>query len=150
MTTGIPFTKGHGTGNDFVILSDPEGELELSGELVRSICDRRLGVGGDGILRVVRTERAATAPDVDVAAPVGSPEWFMDYRNSDGTVGEMCGNGIRVFARFLVEQGLAGPGRMEIMTRGGLRVVEAAATGDVAVDMGRPVHEGLPARASIG
>ncbi len=150
VSTGIPFSKGHGTGNDFVVLSDPEGDLDLSPELIRALCDRRFGVGGDGVLRVVRTGRAAAAPELDVTAPVGAPEWFMDYRNSDGTVGETCGNGIRVFARFLVERGLAQPGRMEIMTRGGVRVVAADRSGDIAVDMGAPVRRGFPVEASIG
>ncbi len=150
MSSGIPFSKGHGTGNDFVVLCDPEGDLDLSAELVRALCDRRFGLGGDGVLRVVRTSRAASAPDLDVTAPVGAPEWFMDYRNSDGTIGEMCGNGIRVFARFLVERQLVPPGRMEIMTRGGVRVVDADRSGDVAVDMGAPLRRGFPDTATVG
>jgi len=91
------FAKGHGTENDFVLLPDPDGSLhgdlsaEQMAERVRALCDRRAGIGGDGVLRVVRDDG----------------RWFMDYRNADGSLSEMCGNGIRVFARYLVEEGLA-------------------------------------------
>lgn len=144
------FTKGHGTGNDFVVVPDPEGALELTGDHVRALCHRRFGIGGDGVLRVVRTERAAQAPDIDVVAEPGGPEWFMDYRNADGTLAQMCGNGIRVFARYLVDRRLADPGRLHIATRGGVRVVTVPEVGDITVDMGAPVVEGYPQESSIG
>ncbi|MEO5874071.1 MAG: diaminopimelate epimerase [Streptosporangiaceae bacterium] len=118
------FTKGHGTENDFVILPDPDGLLDLTPELVARICDRRAGIGADGILRAVRAEEA---------------EWFMDYRNADGSIAEMCGNGLRVFARYLVDSGLAAPGEFQVLTRAGLRAVRLAGTGDVTVDLGAPV-----------
>jgi diaminopimelate epimerase len=121
------FTKGHGTENDFVILPDPDDLLDLTPELVAHICDRRAGIGADGVLRVLRAEEA---------------EWFMDYRNADGSIAEMCGNGVRVFARYLVDSGLAAPGEFEILTRGGLKGVRLAETGDVTVDMGPPVLQG--------
>ena len=127
------FLKGHGTENDFVILPDAEGELALSGALVARICDRRAGIGADGILRVVRTE---LAPEVAAQAEVA--EWFMDYRNSDGSLAEMCGNGSRVFARYLVEAGLVGPGEFMIATRGGPRRVRMEENGEVTVEMGLP------------
>lgn len=95
----LRFTKGHGTGNDFVLFADPDGEVDLSAAQVAAICDRHFGVGADGILRAVRTAAAPDAPD--------GAEWFMDYRNADGSIAEMCGNGIRVFTAFLLEQGLA-------------------------------------------
>ena len=88
----VPFAKGHGTENDFVILPDPDGVLELPPQLVRALCDRRAGIGADGVLRVVRTVRIPEGLGLD-------GEWFMDYRNGDGSIAEMCGNGIRVFAR---------------------------------------------------
>jgi diaminopimelate epimerase len=141
------FVKGHGTENDFVILPDPDGSLDLTPALVAAICDRRAGIGADGVLRVVRSKALGRE---------GAPEWFMDYRNSDGSIAEMCGNGVRVFARYLVEAGLAAPGDLSIATRGGVRAVRLAASGDVTVDMGMPkvlgksratvagrVHEGL-------
>ncbi|TDC51828.1 diaminopimelate epimerase [Actinomadura sp. KC345] len=121
------FVKGHGTENDFVILPDPDGDLDLAPEAVARLCDRRAGIGADGVLRVVRTKAAG----LDTGA-----EWFMDYRNADGSIAEMCGNGIRVFARFLVEAGLAAPGEWDVATRAGLRRVTLGASGDVSVDMG--------------
>ncbi|MBC6462714.1 diaminopimelate epimerase [Actinomadura sp. HBU206391] len=129
------FIKGHGTQNDFVILPDHEGSLDLSPSLVAALCDRRAGVGADGVLRVVRTKAAG---DLAIDDAFGDAEWFMDYRNADGGVGEMCGNGIRVFARYLVDAGLAAPGEWDIATRAGLKRVTLGASGDVSVDMGAP------------
>ncbi|MFT4135530.1 diaminopimelate epimerase [Microbacterium sp.] len=101
MPLTLPFTKGHGTGNDFVIVPDPEGAVHLSDSQVAALCDRRFGIGADGILRVVRS---AALPE---GAATPDAEWFMDYRNADGSAAEMCGNGIRVFARYLLDAGLA-------------------------------------------
>ncbi|MGH3734773.1 MAG: diaminopimelate epimerase [Micromonosporaceae bacterium] len=128
------FAKGHGTGNDFVVLPDPDGALELTAALVRALCDRRTGIGGDGVLRVVR---AAKHPDA--AAMAGEAEWFMDYWNADGSLAEMCGNGSRVFARYLLAQDLAAPGEWSLATRAGVKAVRVPAAGDVTVDMGQPV-----------
>lgn len=130
----MEFTKGHGTGNDFVILPDPDGALDLTPGLVAALCDRRRGLGGDGVLRVVR---AAKHPDG--AALAGEAEWFMDYWNSDGSFAEMCGNGARVFVRYLLATGLATPsgGALPLATRAGL--VRARVEGEaVAVEMRRP------------
>lgn len=127
------FLKGHGTENDFVILPDPDDELELSAALVARLCDRRAGLGADGVLHVVRTKAAP-----EVAAQAGVAEWFMDYRNADGSQAEMCGNGARVFARYLVQAGLAEPGEFAIATRGGPRRVRLAESGEVTVEMGLP------------
>ena len=101
----VAFTKGHGTGNDFVIIADPDGALELSAEQVAVLCDRHRGIGADGILRVVRS--AAIADGQAALAEEPAAEWFMDYRNADGSIAEMCGNGIRVFVHYLVRSGLA-------------------------------------------
>ncbi|MEV0586012.1 diaminopimelate epimerase [Nonomuraea sp. NPDC050310] len=127
------FLKGHGTENDFVILPDPDGELELTAARVAAICDRRAGLGADGVLRVVRTK---VSPEVSHLA--GQAEWFMDYRNSDGSMAEMCGNGVRVFARHLIDAGLTDPAEFAIATRGGLRAVRVDAAGEISVDMGLP------------
>ncbi|MDQ1305011.1 MAG: diaminopimelate epimerase [Actinomycetota bacterium] len=135
---GIPFSKGHGTGNDFVLLPDPDGLLDIGTEQVKAVCDRHFGIGADGVLRVVRSERTQEG----AAHGRGAPEWFMDYRNADGSLALMCGNGIRVFARFLVDSGLASPGSHEILTRGGVRRVEVGAGGDIGVDMGAVTREG--------
>jgi diaminopimelate epimerase len=113
--------KGHGTENDFVLLPDAADSLEITPELVRAICDRRAGIGADGVIRV---------------APAGDGVWFMDYRNADGSIAEMCGNGARVFARFLVDAGWAEPGRLDFLTRGGMRTAELGDSGDVRVGMG--------------
>jgi diaminopimelate epimerase len=129
----LPFVKGHGTQNDFVVLPDPDGALDLTPGLVAALCDRRAGVGADGVLRVVRTAKVADSP-VDAA----DAEWFMDYRNADGSVAEMCGNGVRVYARYLVDAGLAPAGRLALATHGGVKVVDLGESGDVTVDMGPP------------
>ncbi len=131
------FAKGHGTGNDFVLLPDPDGALVLSPALVRALCDRRRGIGGDGVLRVV-----AAAKHPEGVAMAGEAEWFMDYWNADGSVAEMCGNGARVFSRYLVAEGLAGPGEWSLATRAGLRPVRVPPAGQVTVDMGAPVRLG--------
>ena len=139
---GHAFAKGHGTGNDFVIVPDPDGELSLPPDLVAALCDRRRGIGGDGVLRVVRT-----GAHPEVAHRAAEAEWFMDYRNADGSLAEMCGNGVRVYARYLVESGLARGPRLPILTRAGL--VDASIEGDViAVTMPTPVVGG-PARARV-
>jgi len=119
----VQFLKGHGTQNDFVLVPDLDNEIDLSPLQVQAICDRRAGIGADGLLRVTR--------DTSGAAP-----WFMDYRNADGSLAEMCGNGIRVFARYLVDSGLAPAGELDVNTRDGVRKVHLGDTGDVTVDMG--------------
>ncbi|HEX7660279.1 MAG TPA: diaminopimelate epimerase [Pseudonocardiaceae bacterium] len=129
MTREVRFVKGHGTQNDFVLLPDPDGALDLTEARVRALCDRQRGLGADGVLRVVR------------AANTGLPgahsvEWFMDYRNADGSIAEMCGNGVRVFARYLVDNGLAKPGEFAVGTRAGVRPVTVHDDGTVTVEMG--------------
>ncbi|ASU83051.1 diaminopimelate epimerase [Nocardiopsis gilva YIM 90087] len=131
------FAKGHGTENDFVILPDPDGSLDLTRETVAALCDRRAGIGGDGVLRVVRT-RALGEVLPESAASSASCEWFMDYRNADGGIAEMCGNGVRVFARYLIESGLAEGTSFGVGTRAGARHITVEANGDITVDMGRP------------
>ena len=108
----MDFWKAHGTANDFVVLRDLDDELDLSAELVRALCDRRRGIGGDGVLRLGAAEGAA-----DV---------FMDYRNADGSIAEMCGNGVRVVAKHVVDHGLVQPrdGTLTVGTRGGDKAVE--------------------------
>lgn len=131
----IPFVKGHGTGNDFVVIPNLDGALDVTAELVRALCDRRRGIGGDGVLVVSRT---ADHPEVSEQADVAP--LFMDYRNSDGSLAQMCGNGARVFAAHLVASRLAPAGIFQIATRGGPRRVSAdASSGLVVVDMGSAV-----------
>ncbi|HEX5017494.1 MAG TPA: diaminopimelate epimerase [Actinomycetes bacterium] len=103
---GVEFVKGHGTQNDFVVLFDADGAFEPSEGQVRALCDRRRGLGADGVLRAV---------------PDASGAWFMDYRNADGSVAEMCGNGSRLFAVALRDAGLVDADEFPIVTRGGVR-----------------------------
>lgn len=124
--TAVEVTKGHGTRNDFVLLWDPDGALDLTADLVRDLADRRSGVGGDGVIRLVRT--AAVAPEVPEAARALADEpaaaWFMDYRNADGSVAEMCGNGVRVVAAFAERTGAwDGTRELVLATRAGVRRV---------------------------
>ncbi len=128
----LTFTKGHGTQNDFVLVPDPDGRLELTADQVRRLADRHAGIGGDGVIRVVRT---AAAPEVSDQA--GAAEWFMDYRNADGSPAEMCGNGVRVFVRYLLREGFVAPGAGDIAvaTRGGTKQVRLD-DGQPAVDLG--------------
>lgn len=133
MPQTVSFTKGHGTGNDFVIVPDPEGALDLSDDQVAVLCDRRFGIGGDGILRVVRT----SAIDEGADAAASGAEWFMDYRNADGSKAGMCGNGIRVFARYLAEVGWAtlDGEPLKVGTRAGVKTITRSDLG-LEVDLG--------------
>ncbi|GGK82770.1 diaminopimelate epimerase [Sphaerisporangium melleum] len=150
------FVKGHGTQNDFVILPDPDGSLDLHVSAVAGLCDRRTGIGADGVLRAVPTKLSPEAVEIadrarEAGAPVspGGAEWFMDYRNADGSMAEMCGNGLRVFARYLVDAGLADPGEFDVVTRAGVRRVRLGTEGDVTIDMGMPRVLG-ESRATLG
>jgi diaminopimelate epimerase len=131
----FPFVKGHGTENDFVLLPDPDGTLhaDLDADSVRRLTDRHAGVGADGVIRVVPS--AALDDGIELAAQA---EWFMDYRNADGSVAEMCGNGVRVMARYLWSAGLAQGRDLAIGTRGGVRRVHDESGGSYTVAMGRP------------
>lgn len=138
------YAKGHGTGNDFVVVPDLDGQLDLSAALVRQLCDRHAGIGADGVLRVVRTAAEPEAGPELAAAP-----WFMDYRNADGSVAEMCGNGVRVFARYLVDHGLAVGPELAVATRAGIRLVRQESPERFTVDMG-PATAGGSGWAVIG
>lgn len=132
MSTRIAFLKGHGTENDFVIVPDPENVIDLPASAVAALCDRRAGIGGDGLLHVVRSAEHPEAQHMAAEA-----EWFMDYRNGDGSIAEMCGNGVRVFARYLQHAGLVTEGDLAVATRGGVKTVHLAKNGDVTVGMGK-------------
>jgi diaminopimelate epimerase len=167
------FAKGHGTENDFVLLPDFEDDLALTPALVSRLCDRRAGLGGDGVLRVVLAAAHSAGADGDGGAGYGGPgpggggtgfggpgyglddpdeppaEWFMDYRNADGSVAEMCGNGIRVFARYLLDHGLVRDLAFTVGTRSGPRRVRVEPDGSITAEMGVPAVLG-PGRAVIG
>ncbi|HEX4685913.1 MAG TPA: diaminopimelate epimerase [Nocardioides sp.] len=126
-----PFLKGHGTENDFVLLPDHDGSVhgDLSITRVRALCDRRAGIGGDGVLRVIRTSALLVVEEVALRPSRNHPtddvaEWFMDYRNADGSLAEMCGNGIRVFAKHLYDEGLVPADEpVRVATRAGVKTV---------------------------
>lgn len=166
----FPFVKGHGTHNDFVVLPDLDGSVhgELDPRVVVAVCDRRGGIGADGVLRVVRAGWRDGRRGVEVgyvgegggvrANAVGADArpgpsdcnqdteeapWFMDYRNADGSVSQMCGNGVRVFARYLAEAGLVDPAKpLDIDTRDGRKRVIFCDDGEISVDMGVPLPRG--------
>jgi diaminopimelate epimerase len=133
----ITFTKGHGTGNDFVLVLDAEGALSLSKTQIAKICDRHFGIGADGLIRVVKSESLPEGKALLLEEP--NAAWFMDYYNANGSAAEMCGNGIRVFAKYLLDRGLAeiiDGGTLPVGTRDGVKDITKSATG-FAVDLGR-------------
>ena len=137
MTSALAFTKGHGTENDFVLLDDRDARLDLTAEVVRQLADRRAGIGGDGVIRVVRSKDLPEGQVLLAQEPTA--EWFMDYRNADGSIAQMCGNGVRVFAAFLEQLGLATfaeQRELVLGTRAGIRRVRKEDSGWYAVDMG--------------
>lgn len=137
MSSEISFTKGHGTGNDFVLVLDPEAQLDFSAEQIAKLCDRHFGIGADGFIRVVKSEKLSEGREILSQEP--GAIWFMDYYNADGSLAEMCGNGSRVFAKFLIEKGLVDLETLETLsigTRAGVRDIQQN-LGGFAVDMGR-------------
>ena len=133
MSTGtFPWLKGHGTENDFVLLPDPDGTIhgDLDAGLVRFLCDRYAGIGADGVLRAIEGSKQSYVED--------GGDWFMDYRNADGSVAEMCGNGIRVFVRYLADEGLVGDKPVLVGTRAGVKEVVLNDDGTITADMGEP------------
>ena len=118
------FSKYQGIGNDFVMIADPADQIVLDPETVRQLCDRRFGIGGDGVIRV--------APGGD------DSDLIMDYVNSDGSIGEMCGNGIRCLALFARAEGLTSASEIKVGTGAGVKTVTVLEDGNVRVDMGPP------------
>ena len=125
MSSPIIATYGHGTENDFVILFDPESQYVITPAQIAAICNRSSGIGADGFIRI-------TKPD---------GKWFMDYSNSDGSIAEMCGNGIRVMARYLVARGHLPEGIFAINTRAGIKHLRVPLEGDISVNMGQVTDE---------
>lgn len=147
---GGEIVKGHGTQNDFVLFDDAEARVELSAAAVVALADRRTGVGGDGVIRAVPS--AALAEGRAVLAADARATWFMDYRNADGSVAEMCGNGLRVFVTFLVHRGLVElreGSAVVVGTRSGPLVVRREG-GLLAADLGAWTIPGGPAAVREG
>ena len=108
MTDELRFAKYQGTGNDFVMLVDLDDERPLEPDAVAALCHRRTGVGADGVIRLVRSSR----PDAS---------FVMDYRNADGSLAEMCGNGARCVGKLVHDLGLADQLEFGMQTLGGVR-----------------------------
>ena len=125
MTRPVIGTYGHGTENDFVVVFDPDDELEISETQIASICNRKSGIGADGFIRIIKRDG----------------KWFMDYRNADGSLAEMCGNGIRVMAKYLVTRDLQPEGIFAIDTRAGIKHLRVPRDGDISVNMGHVTDE---------
>ncbi|MGP5556806.1 diaminopimelate epimerase [Corynebacterium flavescens] len=151
----MKFAKGHGTENDFIIVEDYAAERPLAPERVALLCDRRAGIGADGLLRVVRAGALLQAGEVSALAPgIAEDDWFMDYRNADGSVAEMCGNGTRVFAHWLRSRGLVSSDALTVGTRAGAKpvVVESWDANDavVSVEMGEAKVTGVSTASMAG
>ena len=150
----VDFVKGHGTENDFVLLPDAGVQLDLTPDFVSALCDRHRGIGADGVLRVATAGALLGAGVLDVLPPgVAHDDWFMDYRNGDGSIAEMCGNGVRVFAHYLAAHDLVSEPTFVVGSRAGGRRVTvhhlSESSADVSVLMGR-VRTGAESKASIG
>lgn len=150
----MKFAKGHGTQNDFVVLPDPQAELSLTGARVAALCDRRRGLGADGVLRVTTAGAALSAGVLDrVPDGVDAGDWYMDYRNADGSVAQMCGNGVRVFAHYLRASGMESRDEFVVGSLAGPRPVAVhradATTAEISVDMGKANTLG-PGDAVVG
>ena len=142
------FAKGHGTQNDFVLLPDPDGRLSLTPAAVAALCDRRQGLGADGVLRLTRAEVALAAGLFDrLPEGVAPGDWYMDYRNADGSIAQMCGNGVRVFAHYLRASGLESRDEFTVGSLAGPRPVVLHqwddTTADVTVEMGKTNQLGM-------
>ena len=136
------FAKGHGTQNDFVVLPDLDARLSLQPAAVAALCDRRRGLGADGVLRVTTAGAALTAGVFDrLPDGVAAGDWYMDYRNADGSIAQMCGNGVRVFAHYLKASGLESADEFVVGSLAGPRPVVLhhadADTAEVTVEMGK-------------
>ena len=142
------FAKGHGTQNDFVLLPDSDGRLSLTPAAVAALCDRCQGLGADGVLRVTRAEVALAAGLFDrLPEGVAPGDWYMDYRNADGSIAQMCGNGVRVFAHYLRASGLESRDEFTVGSLAGPRPVVLHqwddTTADVTVEMGKTNQLGM-------
>ncbi|MBY0441326.1 MAG: diaminopimelate epimerase [Mycobacteriaceae bacterium] len=148
------FAKGHGTQNDFVLLPDLNAEIALSAARVAALCDRRRGLGADGVLRVTTAGAALQAGVLDrLPDGVGAADWYLDYRNADGSTALMCGNGVRVFAHYVRACGFEARDEFVIGSLAGPKLVTVhhcdQSQADITVDMGKASRLG-PAEAVVG
>lgn len=119
--------KAHATGNDFVVYLDEDGTHEPTADEVRFLCDRHFGIGGDGLIRLAHPQAVSDVNERQIAdCAAGDADWFMDYRNADGSLAEMCGNGTRAITLFAQRQGIAdqpGGKPFHLGTRAGVKVL---------------------------
>jgi len=134
MSQPVIATYGHGTKNDFVIFFDPEDSIAVSESAIADMCNRKSGIGADGFIKIIKRDS----------------RWFMDYHNADGSIAEMCGNGIRVMAKYLVVYGHQPEGIFAIDTRAGLKHLRVPLEGDISVNMGHVTDEMEEVSASLG
>ena len=133
---GSHLVKGHGTENDFLLFADRDAQVELTAASVAALADRRAGIGADGVIRAVPSSQVPEGAAVLAEDP--RAEWFMDYRNADGSRAEICGNGLRVLVAFLAQQGLvedAVGAEVVVATRAGAVTVRRSA-GLLAAELG--------------
>ena len=117
-------TKAHATGNDFVLYLDERGEFDPTPDEVRFLCDRHRGIGGDGLIRVTKPGHVADLDDSQRSdCEAGGAQWFMDYRNADGSLAEMCGNGTRATALFARRAGCWQGESFRLGTRAGVKTL---------------------------
>lgn len=125
--------KAHATGNDFVVYLDEDGTHEPTADEVRFLCDRHFGIGGDGLIRLAHPQAVSDVNERQIAdCAAGDADWFMDYRNADGSLAEMCGNGTRAITLFAQRQGIAdqpGGKPFHLDTRAGVKILTSL--GDV-------------------
>jgi diaminopimelate epimerase len=133
MINSVIGTYGHGTENDFVLVFDPADEISITTAQTAAICNRESGIGADGLIRITKRDE----------------KWFMDYRNADGSLAEMCGNGIRVMARYLVERGHQPEGIFAINTRDGIKHLRVPMVDDISVNMGKVSDENEEITAAV-
>jgi diaminopimelate epimerase len=133
MSQSLIATYGHGTENDFVLVFDPADEISITTAQTAAICNRQTGIGADGLIRIIKRDE----------------KWFMDYRNADGSIAEMCGNGIRVMARYLVQRGHQAEGIFAINTRDGIKHLRVPTIDDISVNMGKVLDENEEITASV-
>lgn len=125
--------KAHATGNDFVVYLDEDGTHEPTADEVRFLCDRHFGIGCDGLIRLAHPQAVSDVNERQIAdCAAGDADWFMDYRNADGSLAEMCGNGTRAITLFAQRQGIAdqpGGKPFHLGTRAGVKILTSL--GDV-------------------
>src|SRR3989338_7605424 len=127
----LEFYKYHGAGNDFIMIDNIKGDISLSPQEIYSLCDRHFGIGADGVILLESSSEA---------------DCFMNYYNADGTLAEMCGNGVRCTAKFFIQQAKSKLKELSIDTRAGIKKVICNKDGSFSVNMGIPVfsHPDFP------